>query len=309
VLSLTETKDALSNVLKQKGGNANTRAAAATALATIAPADAASASRVVLDDAGEPIALREKVAEALGVANDNAARATLIAAFRTAPARLQTALATALATTPEGSAALLDAIGKSTAPATLLQQPKLVEKLAAAKLPDFDKTVKQLTRGLPTPQDAVEKLIEQRKTAFAKAKPSPAEGKAVFAKNCAICHQLAGEGKLVGPQLDGVGNRGIDRLVEDVLDPNRNVDPAFRYSNVTLKDTTLITGLQKREEGETLVFVDTTGKEITVPKGQIKSRAESKLSVMPNNFGEIIAPDDVNNLLAFLMQSKAAPVK
>jgi hypothetical protein len=55
--------------------------------------------------------------------------------------------------------------------------------------------------------------------------------------------------------------------------------------------------------------VDTTGKEITVPKGQIKSRAESKLSVMPSNFGEIIPANDFNNLLAFLMQSKAPPAK
>jgi putative heme-binding domain-containing protein len=197
----------------------------------------------------------------------------------------------------------------SAAPATLLQQPKLVDKLAAAKIPDFDKTVKQLTRGLPAPQDAVEKLIEQRRKAFASAKASAADGQKVFEKNCAVCHQINGAGKTVGPQLDGVGNRGIDRLIEDVLDPNRNVDPAFRYSNVTLKDTTLITGLQKREEGETLVFVDTTGKEVTVPKGQIKSRAESRLSIMPNNFGEIIPPEEFDQLLTFLMSSKAPPAK
>ena len=40
---------------------------------------------------------------------------------------------------------------------------------------------------------------------------------------------------MVGPQLDGVGTRGLERLIEDVLDPNRNVDPAFRASHVTLE--------------------------------------------------------------------------
>jgi len=166
--------------------------------------------------------------------------------------------------------------------------------------------VKELTRGLPAPQDAVEQLIEQRRAAYASAKPTAAEGQKVFVKNCAQCHQLGGEGKVVGPQLDGVGNRGVERLIEDILDPNRNVDPAFRYSNVTLKDTTLITGLQKREEGETLVFVDTTGQEVTVPKAQIRSRAESRLSIMPNNFGEIIPPEEFNQLMAFLMASQPA---
>jgi putative heme-binding domain-containing protein len=308
-LSIKEAAAPLRDVLKQKGGDANARTAAAAALANIDAGALVPVAAEVIGDAGEPIALREKVGEALGRVTTEPARAALIASFRTAPARLQTALATALATTPEGAAALLDAIGKSAAPATLLQQPKLVDKLAAAKIPDFDKTVKQLTRGLPAPQDAVEKLIEQRRKAFASAKASAADGQKVFEKNCAVCHQINGAGKTVGPQLDGVGNRGIDRLIEDVLDPNRNVDPAFRYSNVTLKDTTLITGLQKREEGETLVFVDTTGKEVTVPKGQIKSRAESRLSIMPNNFGEIIPPEEFDQLLTFLMSSKAPPAK
>ena len=306
-LSLKDVAGPLRDVMKRKSGEVATRTAAAAALANIDAATFVPAAGEIIADSGEPMALREKVAESLGRVTTAEARGALIAGFRTAPARLQTALANALASTPDGAAALLDAIGKSNAPATLLLQPKLLEKLATAKVPDLDARVKQLTRGLPAPQDAVEKLIEQRSRAFASAKPAAAEGRKVFAKNCAQCHQLGGEGKVVGPQLDGVGNRGVERLIEDILDPNRNVDPAFRYSNVTLKDTTLITGLQKREEGETLVFVDTTGKEVTVPKSQIRSRAESRLSIMPNNFGEIIPPEEFDQLLAFLMASKPPP--
>jgi len=33
-----------------------------------------------------------------------------------------------------------------------------------------------------------------------------------------------------------------------------------------LKDGEVFTGLQRREEGEVIVFVDATGKEISVPK-------------------------------------------
>ncbi|MDQ3441515.1 MAG: c-type cytochrome, partial [Planctomycetota bacterium] len=306
-LLLKDLAEPLRDVLMRKDGDASARVAAASALAVIDATRFIPVAAAVLADAGEPIAFREKVAEALGRVTTEDARSALVSGFRTAPARLQTALANALAATPDGATALLDAIAKSTAPATLLQQSKVVEKLAGAKVPDLDKRVKELTRGLPAPQDAVEKLIEQRRDAYASAKPSVAEGQKVFVKNCAQCHQLAGEGKVVGPQLDGVGNRGSERLIEDILDPNRNVDPAFRYSNVTLKDTTLITGLQKREEGETLVFIDTTGKEVTVPRAQIRSRAESRLSIMPNNFGEIIAPEEFNQLMAFLMESKPAP--
>ena len=38
----------------------------------------------------------------------------------------------------------------------------------------------------------------------------------------------AGKGAKVGPQLDGIGTRGLDRLMEDILDPNRNVDQTLR---------------------------------------------------------------------------------
>jgi len=90
-------------------------------------------------------------------------------------------------------------------------------------------------------------------------------------------------------------------LVEDVLDPNRNVDPAFRYSNVILKDGRLITGLQKKEEGEVLTFADTTGKLVAVKKSEIRQRIESPASLMPSNFAEIIKEDDFNNLMAYLL--------
>src|SRR6185436_8554916 len=130
---------------------------------------------------------------------------------------------------------------------------------------------------------------------------SATRGAEVFAKSCAICHQLDGKGAIVGPQLDGAGNRGLERLVEDVLDPNRNVDPAFRYSVVTLKNETSITGLQRREEGETLVFVDATGKEVTVAKKEIADRKESELSLMPANFGEALTDEQFYDLIAFLL--------
>jgi len=90
-------------------------------------------------------------------------------------------------------------------------------------------------------------------------------------------------------------------LCEDVLDPNRNVDVAFRSSNLTLKNDEVISGLQRREEGEVLIFADSTGKEIAVPKNQIKERSESELSLMPENFLRNHFAEDFNHLMAFLL--------
>ena len=57
------------------------------------------------------------------------------------------------------------------------------------------------------------------------------------------------------------------------------------------------------------MFADSTGKEISVPKKQIKERVQSQSSLMPDNFGELIPPQDFNNLLAFLLSKGAKTAK
>lgn len=149
------------------------------------------------------------------------------------------------------------------------------------------------------------KLIAARMDAFRAAPVAdPAEGRRVFDANCAACHQLEGKGGLVGPQLTGIGVRGVERLCEDVLDPNRNVDRAFRQTVVVLKDGDVQSGLFRREEGDLLVFADGTGKEFSLKKADVAERKESDLSLMPENLGETIPAAQFNQLLAYLLSQR-----
>jgi len=93
----------------------------------------------------------------------------------------------------------------------------------------------------------------------------------------------------------------LERLCEDILDPNRNVDRAFRSTLLVLNDGDVVSGLYRRDEGELLVLAESTGKELTVPKKNVNSRRESDTSLMPENFGEILTPQDFNDLMAFLL--------
>src|SRR5207253_1981936 len=126
----------------------------------------------------------------------------------------------------------------------------------------------------------------------------------VYEKHCGICHQLGGKGAKVGPQLDGIGSRGLDRLVEDILDPNRNVDQAFRVTNLALKNGQVVSGLLLREEGEVLVLADAQGKEVRVPRSSVDERQTAPLSPMPANLAEQIADDDFYRLLAYLLSKR-----
>lgn len=120
----------------------------------------------------------------------------------------------------------------------------------------------------------------------------------------AICHQMAGEGKKFGPDLDGIGVRGLDRLLEDLLDPSRNVDPAFQ-STIVITDRGLThTGLALRDEGEVLILVDSEGKELRIRHGEIDERYTSPLSPMPNALEKTLDTEAFNHLLRYLLEAK-----
>src|SRR5205085_1121100 len=127
---------------------------------------------------------------------------------------------------------------------------------------------------------------------FAAARADAQVGIKVFEKHCAACHQIAGKGAKVGPQLDGIGIRGLDRLLEDLIDPNRNVDQAFRATTLVLRSGQIISGLVLREEGEVVVLADAQGKEVRYTKSMIEERTVSQLSPMPANLMDQIPEAD-----------------
>jgi putative heme-binding domain-containing protein len=154
--------------------------------------------------------------------------------------------------------------------------------------------------------EQLQKQIEQRRTGFHSSNALASRGLAVFNKTCAACHQIDRQGALVGPQLDGLGARGLERIIEDIVDPNRNVDHAFRTTTFVLADGDVVSGLLRREEGETIVYAEPTGKETTVPKSRVKERHTSELSLMPEGLADALTPQEFNDLIAYLLSKTAA---
>ena len=202
--------------------------------------------------------------------------------------------------------ALLDAIAAGKASARLLQEQRIAVGLKQANPPKLEERLRSLLAGLPPADQKLSALMDRRRAGFRATSHRPESGVAVFEKNCANCHQLGGKGAKVGPQLDGIGSRGLDRLVEDILDPNRNVDQTLRVTVLALKNGQVVSGLLLREEGEVLVLADAQGKEVRVPKASVEERQTSPLSPMPANFAEQIAADDFDRLLAYLLSKREA---
>jgi len=298
---LPELEMPMAQLFAAEGATPAARAAAAGALMVLNQPIYLPLLARNLDDTNQTPALREKLAGILAELNSPAAREATLGALGAAPRRLQIKLAQSLAGNAAGADALLTlAEARKLSPQILLDRV-VKERLAAAKLPQFQGRYEKLTAGLAPASVEMQRLINARRAGFNPELASAGRGGTVFEKTCAVCHQIGGKGAVIGPQLDGVGNRGLERIIEDVLDSNRNVDPAFHATNLTLKDDTAITGLLRREEGESLVFADSTGKEISVPKKEIAERRESELSLMPANFGDVLTVAEFNDLMAFLL--------
>ncbi len=287
--------------LAVRSGDTDLRTAAAKGLAGLNPSDAIGALSGLLADGAQPLTARERFGVILAELNTAESRTAVVGALKDVPYRVQQAWAVALTASRDGAEAFLQAVEKGLAAPRIVQLAGARNRLQRANPDNWQARVDTLTKELAPPDEAREQLLAARRTAFAPAKANAAEGQRVFQQNCQACHQLDGKGGLVGPQLTGIGNRGVERLCEDILDPNRNVDHAFATTTLTLKDGESVSGLFRREEGELLVLANAAGQEFTVPKKEVQERAESKLSLMPDNFGESIPEAEFNHLLAFLL--------
>ena len=177
-----------------------------------------------------------------------------------------------------------------------------------ASVGDSDRAkVEAWQAALPPLSEEIEQRIAARKTAFTQQGGDIAMGQQLFTKHCAACHQIAGQGAVVGPQLDGIGLRGLDRLTEDLFDPNRNVDVAFRPTLLETEDGSTLAGLIKQESETTVTLVDNQGKEIVVDVETIVGRQPSTLSLMPDSLAADIPETDMLNLLAYLLSQKSRP--
>ena len=303
-LKLTDLEPKVSAVLTDQNVDVDTRVAAAKALPRLSATPAAYAATLagILQDPRNPGLLREAAAAALSQDTSPQTLSAFVEAIRLAAQKQQLSLAKSLAATRPGAAALLDAVAAGKASPRLLQDVNVLERLKVSNPENLDARVAQLTANLPKADVTLQALINDRARNFTAAKASAPHGMQVFQQNCAVCHSIGGVGAHVGPQLDGIGIRGVGRLCEDILDPSRNVDAAFRYNTYQLNSGDVLAGIPRREEGDVITLADSTGKEVQISKATVKRIVPSNLSLMPSNFGEIIKEQDFDDLMAYLLK-------
>jgi hypothetical protein len=135
----------------------------------------------------------------------------------------------------------------------------------------------------------------------------PEAGRRVFFRavggRCSVCHTYDGRGGQVGPELTTIRKRGNRQwLIETILDPNRDVAPRFAAVTVFTTDGRTFTGQAMPGPGDDAAetFMQADGLAVTIPLAEIDSRHYQNRSIMPEGLGQVLAPDELRDLVAFL---------
>jgi putative heme-binding domain-containing protein len=176
-----------------------------------------------------------------------------------------------------------------------------IESLAE---PDDREKVDAMLASLPSMDANVEDLAKKIATKMEVELGNVENGALLFQKNCANCHQLGGQGSLIGPQLDGAVVRSSSRLLEDILFPDRNVDQAFRMTSLLIDDEWVRVGLLRNESADFVELVENNGKTVRISVDSISERKLSPRSLMPSGLQEALGEEGLIDLLSFLQSNR-----
>ncbi len=234
--------------------------------------------------------------DALAATDDPAAARALCAAYPALSGRVQDRIFEKLAARASWSAALLDAIEKEEIRARELSPQKL-QRLRAHPDAAIAGRAERVLRLATTPAAEIEALIGKL-LPDVEGPGDAAAGKELFAKNCASCHQVAGAGSTVGPDLTGMGAHAAGDLLTSILDPSRAVEPSYAEWVLETKDGRLLGGVLARESADS-VLLRWSGGEEEVARAEIESMHNTRQSPMPMGF-ESLRADGLRDLIAYL---------
>lgn len=134
-------------------------------------------------------------------------------------------------------------------------------------------------------------------------------GKLLFHKTngvqCRNCHRIAGDGVELGPELSQVGKKhSREKLLENILDPSRTIEPAYATWLVETVQGQVVTGLLVRQDAAEIVLKDSENKERRIARADVEGAFPQQKSLMPDLLLKDLTAQQVADLLAYLESLK-----
>jgi putative membrane-bound dehydrogenase-like protein len=125
-------------------------------------------------------------------------------------------------------------------------------------------------------------------------------GRQVFDRVCASCHAVGGAGNDLGPDLATVRHRPPLALLSDILLPSQSIAQRYETYIVERMDGGAEAGVLGGETSAAVTLRQGEGRQVTIPRSDIKSMRVLPQSSMPADLDRIITPEEMADLLAFI---------
>jgi putative membrane-bound dehydrogenase-like protein len=125
-------------------------------------------------------------------------------------------------------------------------------------------------------------------------------GREVFKKTCAKCHKHGDIGEKIGPELTGFAVHPKDKILTEIIDPNRSVEGNYRLYTVTTDAGRIYNGLLASESATAIELVDVEAKRHTILRQDIESMVATNKSLMPDGLEKEVKEEEFVDLLEFL---------
>ena len=295
-------RDLLADATKTAGDDKADPAARATAIRTLALAPFAETKPLLAKclDVRQPQPVHLAALEVLARYDSADVPAIVLAAWPSMSPKIRATAVETLLARPAWVHAFLDAVEKKVVLPTDLE-PARVQLLLKSPDEKVRTRVAKLFAG-NGPSKRPDVLAKYQKTLDLKGDPT--KGKVVFKESCAACHKLDGVGEAVGPDLASIKGRGLESVLTNIIDPNREVLPQYYTYLLVTDDDTIISGMIAAETANTVTIRKTDGMSETVQRVKIASLRSTGLSAMPEGLEEKIDLQAMADLLAYLNSIK-----
>jgi putative membrane-bound dehydrogenase-like protein len=247
-------------------------------------------------------ALQTAALTSLGRIGTDKVATSLISGWRGLSPAIQSQVLDLLLSRPAWKSQLLKSIEGNAIPAGQIDAARR-QRLLGVKDEALRKRAEKVFAA--TSSDRV-KVMESYREALS-LKGDVARGKEVFAKRCAACHQLNGVGYAVGPDLAGLANKSPQYLLQEILDPNRNVDSRYIAYVAQTKAGRSFDGLLASESAASITLKGQDGKQQVLLRSEIEELTSSGKSLMPEGLEKDIAKQDMADLFAYLGEQRTPP--
>ena len=129
-----------------------------------------------------------------------------------------------------------------------------------------------------------------------------AQGKTIYLERCASCHRLGNDGHAVGPDLVTVKTGGKEKMLVNIVDPNREVQPAYLTYLVETRDDESLIGIIASETGTSVTLRESFARETVIPRSSIRKIQSMGQSLMPEGLEGALSLQEMANLLEYISQ-------